>query len=88
MARFERLVQRILAGVADRNLDFGELCFVLDRLGFSSRIRGGHHIYYRDGVDEILNLQSKNGKAKPYQVKQVRNVVVKYGLSPSDEKQI
>ena len=86
MARFERLVQRILSGVADRNLDFGELCFVLDRLGFSSRIRGGHHIYYRDGVAEILNLQPKNGKAKPYQVKQVRNVIVKYGLSPSDDK--
>jgi hypothetical protein len=33
-----------------------------------------------DGVEEILNLQPKDGKGKPYQVKQVRNVILKYRL--------
>jgi hypothetical protein len=28
------------------------------------------------GVEEILNLQPKNGKGKPYQVNQVRNVIL------------
>ena len=32
---------------------------------------------------EILNLQPKGGKAKPYQVKQVRTVVVRYKLAGS-----
>lgn len=30
--------------------------------------------------EEILNLQPKGAKAKPYQVKQVRNVILKYKL--------
>jgi len=50
------------------------------RLGFSERIRGSHHIFWKEGADEILNLQPKGGKAKPYQVKQVRHVKLKYRL--------
>jgi len=33
-----------------------------------------------DGVEEILNLQPKRGKAKPYQVKQVRDLILRYRL--------
>jgi hypothetical protein len=49
--------------------------------------RSDHHIFTREGVVEILNLQPKSGKAKPYQVKQVRNVIVDYGLAnePGDK---
>jgi hypothetical protein len=45
------------------------------------RVRGSHHIFARDGVAEILNLQPKGPNSKPYQVKQVRNVIVKYKLA-------
>jgi hypothetical protein len=44
--------------------------------GFVERIRGSHHIFTREGVAEILNLQPRGSKAKAYQVKQVRNVIV------------
>lgn len=44
------------------------------------RIKGSHHIFWKAGVDEILNLQPVGSKAKPYQVKQVRNVIIKYRL--------
>jgi len=50
-------------------------------MGFDERIRGGHHIFTKGGVEEILNLQSKGSKAKSYQVKQVRNVILKYKLN-------
>lgn len=50
-------------------------------LGFEMRVRGSHHIFARDGVAEILNLQPKGSNSKPYQVKQVRNVIVKYKLA-------
>ena len=50
------------------------------RLGFFERIKGDHHIFTKDGVEEILNLQPKGGKGKPYQVKQVRDVLLKYHL--------
>jgi hypothetical protein len=56
-------------------------------LGFAERIRGGHYIFTREGVEEILNLQPKGAQAKAYQVKQVRGVIVKYRLARgSDEK--
>ena len=44
------------------------------------RIKGDHHIFTKDNVEEILNLQPKNGKGKPYQVKQVRDVILKYHI--------
>jgi hypothetical protein len=53
---------------------------LLRRLGFDERIRGSHHIFTREGVEEILNLQPKGAKAKPYQVKQVRKVILDYKL--------
>jgi hypothetical protein len=51
------------------------------KLGFSLRIRGDHHIFWMEGVEEILNLQPIGTKAKAYQVKQVREVILKYKLS-------
>ncbi|MDA7618318.1 MAG: type II toxin-antitoxin system HicA family toxin [Verrucomicrobiota bacterium] len=86
MARFERIIQRILSGVSDRNFEFSEICAVLERLGFSCRINGSHHIFFREGIEEIINLQPKGGKAKAYQVKQVRNIIVNYGLSSDHEE--
>lgn len=51
-------------------------------MGFSERIKGSHHIFSRDGIPEILNLQPlPGGGAKPYQVKQVRQLVSQYGLT-------
>jgi predicted RNA binding protein YcfA (HicA-like mRNA interferase family) len=50
-------------------------------LGFRERIRGSHHIFTRDGVNEIVNLQPKGAQAKPYQVKQVRDIIIRYGLA-------
>lgn len=53
---------------------------MLTHLGFQERIKGSHHIFVRDGVEEILNLQPVGSKAKAYQVKQVRGVILKYRL--------
>jgi predicted RNA binding protein YcfA (HicA-like mRNA interferase family) len=82
MASTEKTLESVLSGRSDPNIRFSALCRLLDRLGFQSRTKGGHHIYYKENVIEILNLQPRpDGKAKPYQVKQVRNAIVKYGLS-------
>jgi len=50
----------------------------LTDLGFNGRVRGSHHIFTRPGIAEILNLQPRGSFAKPYQVKQVRGVIVRY----------
>ena len=78
------LLNRILSGTSDTNIPFDRLRNLLDRLGFDERIRGDHHIFTRNDVEEILNLQPRGSKAKAYQVKQVRNVIVKYKLGGQD----
>ena len=72
--------RRVLQGNADANIRFRDLRSMLRKLGFDERIKGSHHIFVLDGIPEILNLQSKGSMAKPYQVKQVRRVVVEYKL--------
>ena len=80
MARRQRVLRQVLSGTSDANVAFSDLRNLLQRLGFSERVRGSHHIFWKDGVQEILNLQPKGNKAKPYQVKQVRGLILKYQL--------
>jgi hypothetical protein len=75
-----KLYEHILMRRSDANVPFETLCALLKRLGFNERIKGDHHIFTKDDVQEILNLQEKNGKGKPYQVKQVRDVILKYHI--------
>jgi predicted RNA binding protein YcfA (HicA-like mRNA interferase family) len=86
MGKHGKLLWRILRGTSDANIDFGDLCSLLETLGFEERMKGSHHIFRREGVRVLVNLQRDGKKAKPYQVRQVRNVLVKYGLAElSDE---
>lgn len=78
--RRPKVLDQILRGTADANISFTEMCQLLLRLGFEERIRGSHHIFTKEGVEEILNLQLKAAKAKPYQVKQVRKLILRYKL--------
>ena len=80
MGKYEKLLLEILRGKSDANIDFDELLQMLRRLGFEERIRGSHHIFRRDGIEEKINLQRDRGKAKVYQVRQVRAVILRYGL--------
>ena len=80
MSQYEKLLLSILSGTRDKNIMFADLQLVLERLGFQCRIRGGHFIYTRENVEEIINIQPFGNKAKPYQVKQIRGIILKYRL--------
>ncbi len=80
MARHEKVLERILSGQADANIRFAELRTALLALGFSERTRGSHHMFGKSGIEEQINIQREGAKAKPYQVKQVRSVILKYNL--------
>jgi hypothetical protein len=84
MGRYDKVLQRVLSGSSDANIAFAELKGLLIRLGFDERVRGDRHIFTRGTVAEILNLQPKGSNAKPYQVKQVRDIIVKYRLRLKD----
>ena len=81
MTRRDKLIDRLLRGTSDADIRFQDLVAVLSHLGFDERIKGDHHIFTKTGVEEILNLQPRGDKAKPYQVKQVRKVLTAYGLA-------
>jgi len=88
MSSYERLLLKILSGTSDANISFANTCNLLKKFGFDERIRGDHHIFAKDNVEEILNLQPKGSKTKPYQVKQVRNLILsyKFTLEESNDK--
>ena len=80
MTRTDKILDGVLRGTADANISFEGLRQLLRKLGFEERVRGSHHIFAQEGIEEILNLQPRGSKAKPYQVKQVRHVILKYKL--------
>ena len=81
MSRVKKSFARLLEGRSDANFDFDDRCFILARAGFTLRHgKGSHHVYFREGVDEIINLQPRGSQAKAYQVKQVRDLILKYQL--------
>jgi len=80
MGKFDKILFKILSGTSDKNVLFTELCWLLHHLDFDERIKGSHHIFTRDDVEEILNIQPKGKHAKPYQVKQIRTIILKYKL--------
>ena len=86
MSQYEKLLFKLLSGQSDHTLAFTDLIKLLQNFGFEIRIKGSHHILYKSGVDEILNLQPEGSVAKPYQVQQVRQLIVKYHLASQGEK--
>ena len=81
MSKLEKIRDKVLRGTSDANINFEDLRQLLNNIGFDKRIRGSHHIFTKNDVMEIINLQPKGSKAKPYQVKQVRNFILKYKLA-------
>ena len=88
MPQDQKTLQQVLLGRSDANIAFSDLTGLLHALGFDERIRGDHHIFSRVGVEEIINLQPVGSKAKRYQVRQVRNIVLKYGLGGGDGREV
>jgi len=88
LADADRILESILRGNSDANIPFTGLCNLLLKLGFQARVKGSHHIFWKEAVAEIVNLQPKGSKAKPYQVKQVRAMLLKYKMGGSPDAEI
>ena len=76
----DQVLRRVLSGTADAAIRFEDLCHLLESLGFEKRVRGSHHIFRLSGVAAKVNLQRAGAQAKPYQVKQVRAVILEAKL--------
>ncbi len=79
-----KLLQKLLSG--SKNIRFSEAVACAEAFGFQlSRVSGSHHIYVHDDVPELVNLQNVKGKAKPYQVKQLLQIIERYNLHIKEE---
>ena len=85
MGKYDKVFQKIIAGRSDNNILFSELRQLLLRLDFEERTRGDHHIFSKEEIAEILNIQPLGSMAKAYQVKQVRHIIVRYRLGLDDD---
>lgn len=80
MPTIDKILIDVMSGTKDNNIRFADLQKLLETLGFKCRIRGDHFIYIKDEIIEIINIQPDKNKSKPYQVKQIRNIILKYRL--------
>jgi predicted RNA binding protein YcfA (HicA-like mRNA interferase family) len=79
-----KLLKKVLAG--SKNIRFEDMVTLVEGFGFQlARINGSHHIFERADVAELVNLQSRKGKAKPYQIKQFLKLVEQYSLELGEE---
>lgn len=81
MGKIQKILFRILNGASDNNIDFDDLTRILIHFDFELRVKGSHHIFTRSDIEEIVNIQPNGNKAKSYQVKQIRNIILQYKLS-------
>ena len=80
MGKWEKVLEQILRGRSDANVPFEDLCGLLEHLGFTRRIRGSHHVFRKEGIAERPNIQRSGHLAKPYQVRQVRDIILRHKL--------
>ncbi len=85
MAARKKLLEKILRGTSDAAIPFESLCSLLRELGFYERVKGSHHIFRRADVEPRINVQRQGSKAKPYQVRQVRAVILRYKLGETSD---
>jgi hypothetical protein len=82
VSKAEKLFDKLIAGQSDANFPFDDLCTLLAKLGYDARKTKGSHIIFQRG-SSFLNLQlAPGGKAKAYQVRQVRHELQNLNLKP------
>jgi hypothetical protein len=81
----KKTLEKVLKGTSDANIRFNDLTSLLRALGFEERIKGSHHIFTLEGKEAALNLQPDGSKAKAYQVKQVREIIIEGKLASDEE---
>ena len=79
----QKLLKKLLSG--SKNIRFPEVAACAESFGFQLKnISGSHHIYTHPDIPELLNLQNVKGKAKPYQIKQLLQLIEHYNLTMED----
>ena len=76
-----KVYNAVISGQSDNNIRYADFQNLIEDLGFVfERQRGSHVIYYQDKIEEFMNIQPDGSKAKGYQVRQLRGIILAHGL--------
>jgi len=77
-----KVYNAVISGKSDANIRFDDLKNLIYALGFIFKGQKGSHAgYYHPVIHARISIQpTKDGKAKPYQVKQLRGIIELYKL--------
>ncbi|MCL2405666.1 MAG: type II toxin-antitoxin system HicA family toxin [Defluviitaleaceae bacterium] len=77
-----KVYNAVTSGQSDNNIRYADLKNLILSLGFIFKGQKGSHAgYYHPDVHARISIQpTKDGKAKPYQVKQLRDIINHNGL--------
>ncbi len=77
----QKIYNDVISGKSDNNINFNDFRNLIVDLGFNFINQNGSHIqYYNKNINERMTIQNNKSKAKGYQVKQLRNIIIKHGL--------
>jgi predicted RNA binding protein YcfA (HicA-like mRNA interferase family) len=80
----QKLLQKALSG--SKNIRFSEAVALAQAFGFRlARVSGSHHIFVHADIPQLLNLQEVDGKAKPYQIRQLLRLVERHNMLMGDD---
>ena len=86
MAKWAKLIRRILEGRSDANISFSELRSLLLHLGFAERTKSSHHIFHRDGIEEMRSIFKRTaGKPNPTKSNRYGQLILRYNLGELDD---
>jgi hypothetical protein len=78
--------QLLKAARHDQKTRYNEFKMLLENFGFRlASMNRLHNIFSHPKVPELINVQNINGEIRPFQVKQVINLMYKYQLRAKDE---
>ncbi|MEE9247399.1 MAG: type II toxin-antitoxin system HicA family toxin [Dehalococcoidia bacterium] len=81
-----RLLRRLAQGSLN-NVSFSDMVTLVEGFGFQlMRTSGSHHIFAHPDIPELFNIQSVQGEAKPYQIRQLLRLVERYNLILEDKE--
>ena len=84
MAKARAILEKVMSGQG--RIQFKEFQKLLAKLGFRlDRVRGSHHIYVHSKVTRPLSIQPIGNEAKPFQVRQLRDMITEFGLGIEDQ---
>lgn len=80
-----KLLEKAISG--SKNIRFNEAVLLVEAFGFRlARVSGSHHIFVHPKVSQLINMQNVKGKAKPYQIRQLLDLVERYNLRLGEDE--